>query len=75
MASDLLTSFFFDYWLDKDGYISITLVRLKSFEELIRSKYFFHLEGLIKKIGNSNAAQRPFIAPNVWPKLNILVTP
>ena len=28
-----------------------------------------------KKIGSSKAAQTPLIAPKVWPKLNILVTP
>ncbi len=39
------------------------------------SKCFFHLDGLTKNIGSSSAAQTPFIAPKVWPKLNILVTP
>ena len=43
--------------------------------ELISSKCFFHFDGLTKKTGNSKAAQTPLIAPKVWPKLNILVTP
>ena len=50
-------------------------IDLKSLDELINSKCFFHLEGLTKKIGSFRAAQTPLIAPNVRPKLNILVTP
>ena len=51
--------------LNNDGYISMTLVRLASFEEFINSKCFFHFEGLTKKIGNFRVALIPLIAPNV----------
>ena len=41
----------------------MTLVLLASLEELINSKYFFHFDGLTKKIGKLKAAHTPLIAP------------
>ena len=60
---------------EKDGNISIALVLLASFSELIKLKYFFHLAGLMKYMGNCIAEQIPFKIPKDCPKLNILVTP
>tara|TARA_B110001452_G_C15151376_1_gene400710 strand:+ start:399 stop:773 length:375 start_codon:yes stop_codon:yes gene_type:complete len=48
--------------LDNNGYISIVLVLLASFEAFINSKCFFHFDGRTKKIGSPKAAQIPFIA-------------
>ena len=53
----------------------MAFVLLASLEELINSKCFFHFEGRTKKIGRFKAAHIPLIAPKVWPKLNMLVTP
>ena len=46
------------------GNISIARDRLASLEVLIKLKYFFHLVGLTKCIGNCIAEQIPLITPN-----------
>ena len=48
---------------EKYGNISIALVLLASFCELIKLKYFFHLAGLTKNIGSCIAEHIPFKIP------------